>query len=196
MITVSLILKIISLFIAVLCLILIEIDKERHILNTKMKTIIAILGILAFIYSLYVLWKLIILMERGKIITISLILKIISFFIAVLCLILIEIDKERHILNTKMKTIIAILGILAFIYSLYVLWKLIILMERGKIITISLILKIISFFIAVLCLILIEIDKERHILNTKMKTIIAILGILAFIYSLYILWKIITLIRK
>jgi len=129
-------------------------------------------------------------------ITVSLILKIISLFIAVLCLILIEIDKERHILNTKMKTIIAILGILAFIYSLYVLWKLIILMERGKIITISLILKIISFFIAVLCLILIEIDKERHILNTKMKTIIAILGILAFIYSLYILWKIITLIRK
>ena len=52
MITVSLILKIISLFIAGLCLILIEIDKERHILNTKMKTIIAILGILAFIYSL------------------------------------------------------------------------------------------------------------------------------------------------
>ena len=129
-------------------------------------------------------------------ITVSLILKIISLFIAVLCLILIEIDKERHILNTKMKTIIAILGILAFIYSLYILWKLIILMERGKIITISLILKIISFFIAVLCLILIEIDKERHILNTKMKTIIAILGILAFIYSLYILWKIITLIRK
>ena len=196
MITVSLILKIISLFIAVLCLILIEIDKERHILNTKMKTIIAILGILAFIYSLYVLWKLIILMERGKIITISLILKIISFFIAVLCLILIEIDKERHILNTKMKTIIAILGILAFIYSLYVLWKLIILMERGKIITISLILKIISFFIAVLCLILIGIDKERHILSTKMKTTINILGILAFIYFLYILWKIITLIRK
>ena len=129
-------------------------------------------------------------------ITVSLILKIISLFIAVLCLILIEIDKERHILNTKMKTIIAILGILAFIYSLYVLWKLIILMERGKIITISLILKIISFFIAVLCLILIEIDKERHILNTKMKTTINILGILAFIYFLYILWKIITLIRK
>ena len=101
MITVSLILKIISLFIAVLCLILIEIDKERHILNTKMKTIIAILGILAFIYSLYILWKLIILMERGKIITISLILKIISFFIAVLYLILIGIDKERHILSTK-----------------------------------------------------------------------------------------------
>ena len=196
MITVSLILKIISLFIAVLCLILIEIDKERHILNTKMKTIIAILGILAFIYSLYILWKLIILMERGKIITISLILKIISFFIAVLCLILIEIDKERHILNTKMKTIIAILGILAFIYSLYILWKLIILMERGKIITISLILKIISFFIAVLYLILIGIDKERHILSTKMKTTINILGILAFIYFLYILWKIITLIRK
>ena len=63
-------------------------------------------------------------------------------------------------------------------------------------ITISLILKIISLFIAGLCLILIEIDKERHILNTKMKTIIAILGILAFIYFLYILWKIITLIRK
>ena len=62
--------------------------------------------------------------------------------------------------------------------------------------TISLILKIISLFIAVLCLILIEIDKERHILNIKMKTIIAILGILAFIYSLYMLWKIITLIRK
>lgn len=38
--------------------------------------------------------------------------------------------------------------------------------------------------------------EERHILNTKMKTIIAILGILAFIYSLYMLWKIITLIRK
>ena len=63
-------------------------------------------------------------------------------------------------------------------------------------ITISLILKIISLFIVVLCLILIGIDKERHILNTKMKTIIAILGILAFIYSLYMLWKIITLIRK
>ena len=63
-------------------------------------------------------------------------------------------------------------------------------------ITVSLILKIISLFIAVLCLILIEIDKERHILNIKMKTIIAILGILAFIYSLYMLWKIITLIRK
>ena len=62
--------------------------------------------------------------------------------------------------------------------------------------TISLIFKIISLFIAGLCLILIEIDKERHILNTKMKTIIAILGILAFIYSLYMLWKIITLIRK
>ena len=63
-------------------------------------------------------------------------------------------------------------------------------------ITVSLILKIISFFIAVLYLILIGIDKERHILSTKMKTIIAILGILAFIYSLYMLWKIITLIRK
>ena len=129
-------------------------------------------------------------------ITVSLILKIISLFIAGLCLILIEIDKERHILNTKMRTIIAILGILAFIYSLYILWKLIILMERGKIITISLILKIISFFIAVLYLILIGIDKERHILSTKMKTTINILGILAFIYFLYILWKIITLIRK
>ena len=129
-------------------------------------------------------------------ITVSLILKIISLFIAVLCLILIEIDKERHILNTKMKTIIAILGILAIIYSLYILWKLIILMERGKIITISLILKIISFFISVLYLILIGIDKERHILSTKMKTTINILGILAFIYFLYILWKIITLIRK
>ena len=129
-------------------------------------------------------------------ITVSLILKIISLFIAGLCLILIEIDKERHILNTKMKTIIAILGILAFIYSLYILWKLIILMERGEIITISLILKIISFFIAVLYLILIGIDKERHILSTKMKTTINILGILAFIYSLYTLWKIITLIRK
>ncbi len=129
-------------------------------------------------------------------ITVSLILKIISLFIAVLCLILIEIDKERHILNTKMKTIIAILGILAFIYSLYIFWKLIILLERGKIITISLILKIISFFIAVLYLILIGIDKERHILSTKMKTTINILGILAFIYFLYILWKIITLIRK
>ncbi|WP_338978160.1 hypothetical protein [Fusobacterium nucleatum] len=63
-------------------------------------------------------------------------------------------------------------------------------------VTISLILKIISLFIAGLCIILIEIDKERHMLNTKMKTIIAILGILAFIYSLYMLWKIITLIRK
>ena len=48
----------------------------------------------------------------------------------------------------------------------------------------------------VLYLILIGIDKERHILSTKMKTTINILGILAFIYSLYILWKIITLIRK
>jgi len=63
-------------------------------------------------------------------------------------------------------------------------------------ITISLILKIISLFIAGLCLILIEIDKERHILNTKMKAIIAILGILAFVFSLYMLWEIITLIRK
>ena len=134
--------------------------------------------------------------EKEKMITVSLILKIISLFIAGLCLILIEIDKERHILNTKMKTIIAILGILAFIYSLYILWKLIILMERGKIITISLILKIISFFIAVLYLILIGTDKERHILSTKMKTTINILGILAFIYFLYILWKIITLIRE
>lgn len=62
--------------------------------------------------------------------------------------------------------------------------------------TLSLILKIISIFIAVLCLILIGIDKERHILNTKMKTIINILGILAFIYSLYLLWKIIILIKK
>ena len=55
-------------------------------------------------------------------------------------------------------------------------------------ITVSLILKIISFFIAVLYLILIGIDKERHILSTKMKTTINILGILAFIYSLYILF--------
>ncbi len=62
--------------------------------------------------------------------------------------------------------------------------------------TLSLILKIISIFIAVLCLILIGIDKERHILNTKMKTTINILGILAFIYSLYLLWKIIILIKK
>jgi len=53
--------------------------------------------------------------------------------------------------------------------------------------TLSLILKIIFIFIAVLCLILIGIDKERHILNTKMKTTINILGILAFIYSLYLL---------
>lgn len=56
MITISLILKIISLFIVVLCLILIGIDKERHILSTKMKTTINILGILAFIYSLYILF--------------------------------------------------------------------------------------------------------------------------------------------
>lgn len=63
-------------------------------------------------------------------------------------------------------------------------------------ITLSLIFKIISIFIAVLCLILIGIDKERHILNTKMKTTINILGILAFIYSLYLLWKIIILIKK
>lgn len=62
--------------------------------------------------------------------------------------------------------------------------------------TLSLILKIIFIFIAVLCLILIGIDKERHILNTKMKTTINILGILAFIYSLYLLWKIIILIKK
>ena len=55
-------------------------------------------------------------------------------------------------------------------------------------ITVSLILKIISFFIAVLYLILIGIDKERHILSTKMKTTINILGILGFIYSLYILF--------
>lgn len=56
MITISLILKIISLFIVVLCLILIGIDKERHILSTKMKTTINILGILAFTYSLYILF--------------------------------------------------------------------------------------------------------------------------------------------
>ncbi len=62
--------------------------------------------------------------------------------------------------------------------------------------TLSLILKIIFIFIAVLCLILIGIDKEIHILNTKMKTTINILGILAFIYSLYLLWKIIILIKK
>lgn len=68
--------------------------------------------------------------------------------------------------------------------------------KEEKMITLSLIFKIISIFIAVLCLILIRIDKERHILNTKMKTTINILGILAFIYSLYLLWKIIILIRK
>lgn len=62
--------------------------------------------------------------------------------------------------------------------------------------TLSLILKIIFIFITVLCLILIGIDKEIHILNTKMKTTINILGILAFIYSLYLLWKIIILIKK
>lgn len=63
-------------------------------------------------------------------------------------------------------------------------------------ITLSLIFKIISIFIAILCLILIRIDKKRHILGTKMKTTISILGILAFIYSLYLLWEIIILIRK
>ena len=63
--------------------------------------------------------------------------------------------------------------------------------KEEKMITLSLIFKIISIFIAVLCLILIEIDKERHILSTKMKTTINILGILAFMYSLYLLWEII-----
>lgn len=63
-------------------------------------------------------------------------------------------------------------------------------------ITLSLIFKIISIFIAILYLILIGIDKERYILGTKMKTTISILGILAFIYSLYLLWEIIILIRK
>jgi len=66
MITLSLIFKIISIFIAILCLILIGIDKERHILGTKMKTTISILGILAFIYSLYLLWEIIIYTYYGK----------------------------------------------------------------------------------------------------------------------------------
>jgi len=68
--------------------------------------------------------------------------------------------------------------------------------KEERMITLSLIFKIISIFIAILCLILIGIDKERHILGTKMKTTISILGILAFIYSLYLLWEIIILIRK
>ena len=63
-------------------------------------------------------------------------------------------------------------------------------------ITTSLILKIIAFFIAAFCLMLIGIDKERHILNTKMKNTIAILSILAFISSFYILFEIIILLRK
>lgn len=60
-------------------------------------------------------------------------------------------------------------------------------------ITISLILRIIAIFIAALCLILIGIDKKKHILNTKMKNTITVLSILAFIYSLYILYKIISI---
>lgn len=68
--------------------------------------------------------------------------------------------------------------------------------KEERMITLSLIFKIISIFIAILCIILIRIDKERHILGTKMKTTISILGILAFIYSLYLLWEIIILIRK
>lgn len=48
MITLSLIFKIISIFIAILCLILIGIDKERHILGTKMKTTISIIKLHIF----------------------------------------------------------------------------------------------------------------------------------------------------
>lgn len=55
MITTSLILRIIAIFIAALCIMLIRIDKERHILNTKMKTTINVLGFLAFIFSIYLL---------------------------------------------------------------------------------------------------------------------------------------------
>ncbi|MCG6845267.1 hypothetical protein [Fusobacterium nucleatum] len=62
--------------------------------------------------------------------------------------------------------------------------------------TTNLILKIISVFIAALCIILIRIDREKHILNTKMKNTIAILSILAFISSFYILFEIIISLRK
>lgn len=62
--------------------------------------------------------------------------------------------------------------------------------------TTNLILKIIAVFIAVLCIILIRIDREKHILNTKMKNTIAILSILAFISSFYILFEIIISLRK
>ncbi|MEX6518449.1 hypothetical protein KST25_02590 [Fusobacterium vincentii] len=62
--------------------------------------------------------------------------------------------------------------------------------------TTNLILKIIAVFIAALCIILIRIDREKHILNTKMKNTIAILSILAFISSFYILFEIIISLRK
>ena len=54
MITTSLVLKIIFIFIAALCLMLLSIDKEHHILNTKVKTIINVLGILVVVYGLYI----------------------------------------------------------------------------------------------------------------------------------------------
>lgn len=59
MITTNLVLKIIFIFIAALCLIiLLSIDKEHHILNIKMKTIINVLiiflSILIFLMALFI----------------------------------------------------------------------------------------------------------------------------------------------
>ncbi len=59
MITTNLVLKIIFIFIAALCLMLLSIiDKEHHILNIKMKTIINVLiiflSILIFLMALFI----------------------------------------------------------------------------------------------------------------------------------------------
>ena len=59
MITTNLVLKIIFIFIAALCLImLLSIDKEHYILNIKMKTIINVLiiflSILIFLMALFI----------------------------------------------------------------------------------------------------------------------------------------------
>ena len=63
-------------------------------------------------------------------------------------------------------------------------------------ITTNLVLKIIFIFIAALCLMLLSIDKEHHILNTKMKTIINVLVISVVVYTLYILLEIMVVIQK
>ena len=55
MITTNLVLKNIFIFIAALCLMLLSIDKEHHILNTKMKTIINVLVISVVVYVLCIL---------------------------------------------------------------------------------------------------------------------------------------------